>query len=442
MYYTTSRLAQTSFFHEKVYFLVQKTYNKVYDYVRRKTGIIMRKLRNIMIAAVLVIAMVALTGCTTYNNFKAAFFEETGLKSETIKIGVLEPQTGNDSKMGNEEIRGIQLAHKIKPNVLDKDVELIYGDTQSSIYAAETVVNDLVAKTPAVVLGSYGDTVTLIASQILGEAKIPAIAITATNPLITTNNPYYFRVSFTDASQGKVLAHYVVEKLGQKKAAVIRMEKDDTTNDLVSKFKNRMKRLTEDTQSVPVTVDVKADASDYAEGLQEIKDAGIKAVFMPVNMTLAQNLLVQAEAAGMTDVVFIAPKDLHNDEMLQFVKTHPAMQISIASDLVSPAGDAVAEGAQTTSVYEQFVTAYKQEYKGAEPTEAAALAFDAYMIAINAIEAAGSSDADALKDAIQTKTNFEGASGHITFDEVGEPKKPINVDIVKDGQYVSVFTKN
>jgi branched-chain amino acid transport system substrate-binding protein len=101
-----------------------------------------------------------------------------------------------------------------------------------------------------------------------------------------------------------------------------------------------------------------------------------------------------------------------------------------------------ASDAKTTSSYEQFVEAYKAEYKGAEPTEGAALAYDAYMIAINAIEAAGSTDADAVKDALLKKTNFEGASGHITFDEVGEPKKPINVDIVKDGKYVSVFTKN
>jgi len=64
------------------------------------------------------------------------------------------------------------------------------------------------------------------------------------------------------------------------------------------------------------------------------------------------------------------------------------------------------------------------------------------MIAVNAIEAAGSTEPDAVKDAIQTKTKFNGASGNITFDEAGEPKKPINVDIVKDGKYVSVFTKN
>ena len=103
---------------------------------------------------------------------------------------------------GELEIRGIELAHKLFPEVLGKEVELVYADTQSSIYVAETAVADLIDKKPAVVLGSYGDAVSLVASRRLGEAKIPAITVPATNPLITANNEYYFRVSFTDASQG------------------------------------------------------------------------------------------------------------------------------------------------------------------------------------------------------------------------------------------------
>ncbi|MBR3756040.1 MAG: ABC transporter substrate-binding protein [Firmicutes bacterium] len=403
----------------------------------------MRNLRNIAIAAVLIFAMVAMTGCTTFNNFKAAFFEETGLKSDTIKIGVLEPQTGNDSKMGNEEIRGIELAHKLKPNVLDKDVELIFEDTQSSIYVTETAVTDLIAKAPAVVLGSYGDTVTLIASQMLGEAKIPAIAITSTNPLITVNNPYYFRVSFTDASQGKVLADYVVEKLKLKKAAVIRMDRDDTTVELVSKFKSRMRHLTGTESSVPLTIDVKVDTKDYTEMLEQIRDSEVKAVFMPVNLTVAQAIMEQADKLEMTDITFIGPKDWHGDEMLLFAKKHPNLSISVASDFVSTVEDEENkenQDVETTSVYEEFVEAYQAEYTGAEPTEAAALAFDAYMIAVNAIEKNGKIEAESLKDAIG-KTEYSGASGKITFDDTGEPKKPINVDIVKDGKYVSVFTK-
>ena len=93
-------------------------------------------------------------------------------------------------------------------------------------------------------------------------------------------------------------------------------------------------------------------------------------------------------------------------------------------------------------MYEQFVENYKAEYQGAEPTEAAALAFDAYMIAIQAIEHAEGTDPEKIRETILHQTNFNGASGKIKFDEAGEPKKPINVDIIQNGMYVSVYTVN
>jgi len=402
----------------------------------------MRKLRNIAVIMALILAITAMTGCTTYDNFKAAFFGDQGLKAETIKIGVLEPQTGTDSKMGQEEIRGVQLAHKLVPNVLNKDVELILADTQSSIYVAETATTDLIAKQPAVVLGSYGDTVSLIASQQLGEAKIPAITMTATNPLITTNNPYYFRVTFTDASQGKAIAHYIVEKLGLKKAAIIRIENDDTVTDLLSKFKGRMRRLTKDQGCIVTTVDLQEGVKDFTDYLQVIKDSKAKAVFMPVNLTAAEYVFAQADQMGMYDVNFIGPKDWHGDDLLQMANKYPKINISVASDLVSHAEEDAAADAQTTTMYEQFVESYQAEYQGAEPTEAAALAFDAYMIAIKAIENAEGTDPEKIREAILNKTNFNGVSGKIKFDEAGEPKKPINVDIIQNGMYVSVYTVN
>lgn len=402
----------------------------------------MKKHRTIAVLIALIFTMMAMTGCTTYDNFKATFFGDQSPEKATIKVGVLEPQTGTDSKMGQEEIKGIQLAHKLVPTVLDQDVELIYADTQSSIYAAETATNDLVSKQPAIVLGSYGETVSLIASQILGEAKIPAIAITSTNPLITTNNPYYFRTTFTDASQGKAIASYVVEKLGQKKAAIIRIENDDTVTDLLSKFKLRMRRLTKDQSCIVATIDLQEGVSDFTGYLEDLQKSKAKAVFMPVNLTAADMVFAQADKMELYDIDFIGPKAWHSDDLLQLARKYPKLKISVASDMVSNAKEDAATDAQTTSTYDQFVELYKAEYQGAEPTEAAALAFDAYMIAVKAIEVAGGTDAEDVREAIIKTPNFHGASGKITFDEAGEPKKPINVDIIQNGKYVSVYTVN
>ena len=53
---------------------------------------------------------------------------------------------------------------------------------------------------PAAIIGSAGNATTLIASTYVGDAKIPAITPSATNPLIAQNNGYYF-IADTTASQ-------------------------------------------------------------------------------------------------------------------------------------------------------------------------------------------------------------------------------------------------
>lgn len=101
-----------------------------------------------------------LCACTTYNNFKNAFFDDGKEAQErTIKIGVFEPLSGKNKTEGNEELMGIELAHDLYPTVCGKKVELVYGDNKSDIYTGETVIQELIsANSPSVILGSYGET--------------------------------------------------------------------------------------------------------------------------------------------------------------------------------------------------------------------------------------------------------------------------------------------
>ena len=57
----------------------------------------------------------------------------------------------------------------------------------------------------------------MAAGSIVKDAQVPAVAASATNPLVTLGNDYYFRVCFLDPFQGDVLARYAAEKLGAKK---------------------------------------------------------------------------------------------------------------------------------------------------------------------------------------------------------------------------------
>ncbi|MEE0514702.1 MAG: ABC transporter substrate-binding protein [Emergencia sp.] len=438
------------------------------------------------LAAVLALTVLMVSGCTTYDNFKDTFFGEKVKEGDTIKIGVLEPQTGNDSSAGELEIRGIELAKSLQPEVLGKPVELLYADTQSSIYVAETAVQNLIEKKPAAVLGSYGEAVSLTASQLLGEAKIPAITITATNPLITVNNDYYFRMSFSDGSQGRALADYTVEKLQLKKAGVLRVKGEDASNEMVNQFSSRLHRLTDDEESVSVTVEIPKETKDRSPYIEKLRKSGVEAVFMPVSVSLGEKIISEADQAGLHSVTFLVPKDWHSEQMIKLQNEHPRMKIAVASDFnaVSAEGgqpeddtagepssdDAAANGnssgdtvtggvssdqavsseadesaeekaeASVSALYKSFAEAYEKKYGSKEIPEPTALAFDAYMLAVQSIEKAGSIDSEAVQKALLATRGFRGVSGEISFNESGEPKKTINIDIVQNGQFVTVFT--
>lgn len=395
----------------------------------------MKKFRTVLLTALIAAIALSTAGCATYKNFEEAFFGSPKESSDIIKIGVLEPLTGNDSPMGEMEVRGIELAYKLKPEVLGKKIELIYADTQSSIYVTETAVDDLIDKEPVIVLGSYGDTASLIASQKLGKVKIPAISITAANPLITANNEYYFRVTFTDASQGQALAKYVFEGLNLTKAGIVRIKNEDTATEMIGEFNQTLTDLTGDEECVSATIEV-PEGGGYDQAVQEISESGVQAVFAPVSLKEAEKLFAASSKAGLQNVTFIGPKEWHTDQLIGLQQKYPGIKIAAASDFASSIN---ASGAET-ELYDEFVAAYKKEYGGEEPSEAAALGFDAYMIAVQAMETAGATDAEALKDAVLSISGFGGASGEISFNEKGEPKKPINVDMIQNGKFVSVFT--
>ena len=387
-----------------------------------------RKTRKAAILAALLILTVAAAGCTTYSNFKNAFFAD-GDSGDKIVIGVLEPQSGEYSDKGKSEIEGIELAHEIRPDVLGKDIELIYGDTQSSVYVTESVVKDMVGKEPDVVLGAYGDATTLTASKILKKELIPAITISSTNPLITQNSDYYFRMSFTDSLQGDAVAQYVKGALGQSSAVLLRVDGDEIYNEIIRQFRDTFASLTGSEDSV-ITVSAAMDRKNYDEYLEAIGECGAKVVFAPISLTDAEKMFQSAEKLGMYDLEFIGPLSWHGEELQKLHEKYPKLSISVVTDY--------SEAASASSDQDDFVTAYREKY-GKDPTEEAARAYDAYMIAVEALERSGGLSGEYLRDEIAATRDYDGVSGTVTFNERGEASKPVSIDKYSGGRLMTVF---
>ena len=394
----------------------------------------MKRHKLTIIVAAAVIVMTVLSGCTTFNNFKDTFIDQDE-KTTTVKIGVYEPQSGADEDGGKAEVRGIELAQELHPNVDGKIIELVYYDNASDINAAETAIKNLIAKKPAVILGSYGSVYSLVAGQYVREAKIPAIAMTNTNPLVTKNNPYYFRVCYVDANQGDLLAKYILEQKKETTAGVLLPQNDDAAMAIATTFTNRIKAETGDEDAITVYEKYTAGADDFGEQLDAIQQAGVKSVLLPGDTADSIAIINQAQKRNL-DVVFLGDSEWSGESFIKGLdKPVSGKNIAFVSFFTE-------EATSVSNEATAFLEAYQKKYGDDEEGKAsAALGYDAYMIAGNAIdEVNGNIDGESIRQVLAGQNTFKGASGDITFNNVGDPIKTAYISTWRGKSIVSLYT--
>lgn len=391
-----------------------------------------RKIAAVAVTAVLTVTM--LTGCTTFNNFKEAFLQQKKSSDVTIQIGIYEPMSGADSDAAKAEIKGIELAHEVYPNIGGKIVELVYSDNSSDIDAAETAINNLISKKPDIILGSYGSVYSMIAGKPVNDAKIPAIAITNDNPLVTKNYPYYFRVCYVDSNQGDLLAKYVLEQKQETTAGVLIPNNDDVAMALATTFVDRIEAETENEDAITAYETYKPGQKDFTKPLKAIQESGVKSVLLPGDSADSANIINQAADMGM-DVMFLGPTDWSSKEFRSELSSSVSKE-HLAFVNFFTADDTINQES------EKFLEAYHEKYgKDKEPEDSVALGYDAYLIAINAVNDAGNDPSgNDIRKVLASAKEFQGASGNITFNTEGDPLRSAQISTWEGKKIVSTYT--
>ena len=390
------------------------------------------KRKNMAVISILVIfTVLLLTSCETLDNFRANFTETEEDLDSVVRIGVFQPLSGQYQRYGELERRGIELAHGLFPTVLGKDIELIMADNRSEMQIAEAAIQHLITRNPAIVLGSYGEIFSLIAAEFLEEAQIPAIAITNTNWLVTSNNPFYFRVSFVTAFEGVAMAAFAVEEMGAQTAAILRPANDDLAMTISQAFSDTMIRLTENEDAIVSLQDFDPNAEDFRLYLMRVRGAGAEVVFLPSNIENAAEILIQARELGL-EALFIGTSIWDDPELIELAG-EAAEGIVFATIFDPEAG--------ITRMTEVFLNAYREKYgEDAVPHSSVALAFDSYLVAISAMIRAGTTDGNALVKALLETRELPGAAGSITFNDRGDPIKSVVVATVLNGEITAAYT--
>ena len=159
---------------------------------------------------------------------------------KVVKIGVFEPQTGDNGAGGKQEILGMQYANYVQPTVdiggETYEVKLEIVDNRTSAENGPSAASELMNRGVSIVLGSYGSGVSIAGGSVFQEAGVPAIGVTCTNPQVTSDCSVYYRICFLDPFQGTVLANYAYKELGVTTAYTLAMLGSDYDQGLVYYF--------------------------------------------------------------------------------------------------------------------------------------------------------------------------------------------------------------
>ena len=342
--------------------------------------------------------------------------------ADSIKIGFNAPLTGFAASDGKSALNGAELAVEqinTAGGINGDMLELVVYDDQASPKEAVPVALKLIEKDNVIagVSGSYSGS-TQVAARVFQEAGIPYISAYAIHPDITKAGDFVFRTSFVGQVQGRAGAKLVGEILGLKKVSIITL-KNDFGKSLVAGFKEKASQY-----GVDIISEYEYSIKDRQFGsiVSKIRSDNPDAIYATGYFFTAGPLVSQLRAAGI-DVPVIGQEGYDSQNYIKIAGT------AAEGTIITTSLDRDSSSKET----QDFIAAYEVS-TGHKTDMVAASAHTAIKVLADAISRAGARDPAAIRDAIAT-TQIVASTGAISFNDLGEVQKDVQVQIVKNGNW-------
>ena len=361
---------------------------------------------RLLTSIVLSLVAIGLVSCSKSSTPSAASSGEI-----TVLIGASNPMTGPQAHLGKDNENGTRMAiedanaqgftiggQKVKFQLVSEDDA---ADPKTGTIVAQKFADQKVSG----VIGHLNSGTTIPASRIYSEAGIPQISPSATNPKYTHQGfKTAFRVIPNDTQQGGELGRYVASKIGAKTVAVM----DDTTQygqGLANQFEEAAK-------AAGVTILTHEHTDDKATDFQAIL-TNIK--------------------AKKPDIIFYGGMDAQSGPMMKQIRSLGIQAKFLTGDggcsteFLTLAG-AAGEGAycslpgmpiEKMPKGEDFKKRFNAKY--GEIQDYSPYCYDAVMVTIDAMKRADSTLPSKYLPEL-AKSNYDGVTAHISFDENGDLK--------------------
>ena len=347
---------------------------------------------------------------------------------EPLKFGVLQALSGQVAPLGQEQLRGIELAlAKRQKKLLGHPVILQIEDDGCTAEGGANAALKIIADPQAVaILGSTCSGAAVTASAAMSSAGLTMISGNNSAPYLTAIGgkraphwqPGYFRTAPNEEMAGNVAAQYAHANLGIRKAATIQ-DGDVYTRGLVEGFEQEFRRLGGD---IVLSAGVDKGDMQMQPVLTAVVEAGPQLLFFPLFQPEGNRILLQSKKlAGLEQVVLMSDGALIEKSFLDAVGG-----MGKGMYFVGPANS---NGALVKALEQDYVATFK-----APPATSYYLnAYDSVNLLFAAIEKVAVKEKDgtlhigrqALRDALYMSKMFDGVAGRLSCDEFGDCARPI-----------------
>ena len=338
---------------------------------------------------------------------------------EKIKIASIYAFSGVAAQPNEISIRGVR--HGVQEvnsrgGVLGKKIELIEFDNKSTPIGSKVAADMAVKADVSAIIGAAYSSHTLAIAKVAQANNIPMITNVSTNTNITRIGEYIFRVCYSDQFQGEVMGAFCREELKVSTVVIF----VDITSDYSMELSNEFQRNFEKRGGKTLAkLNYKQSQRSYRHLVLQAKKMNPDALFIP---GYDESALIVKEAFNAGIKAIPLGGDGWDNKTF-----------------FNKGGAALKRGYYCThwaeEVGNKISRRYIKKYKKNEQIYASeVLAYDAVLLLAEAINRAGSTDREKIRDALAKTRGFKGVTGTITFNDKRDPIKNAVIMKIKDGR--------
>lgn len=359
-------------------------------------------------------------------------------------VGVLLPLSGTAAEIGQEGLRGVQLALQHAGRLAER-VKLKVVDSMGAQSPADQVRNLVRADGVAAILGPLEEPRTSEAARAAQAMGVPLVLPTAPSVRPAAGPPSIFLTGITNAHQAEAIAAYAIQRLDLKTFAILYpsdaagLENREVFRRQVTALGGRVVReasyspnATDFSRQVQALGGMddreveklrKAAAEKGGEGAK-IPDIPFRALFIPDRSAQVALIVPSLSFHNIRGITLLGGAGWNSPELIALAKRDVE-----GSYFIGGYGQA-----RPTALRARFARDFQRAFSKA-PSETAAFAYDAMRFLLEGLRTGGA-DRDTVRRALAAVRDFDGVAGRFSIGPSGAARRDLPILTVSRGKIV------